>query len=100
MDVHDIVDDIYRHAENFMHESGTVMQPDYVSKPEDLYLWCLIGSRRRAGSTCVRCVTLADATQAYGLQRQSRQLSLKRLECMIDTATSGARCTLASPRLE
>ncbi len=43
MDAHEIVDEIYRHAENFMHESGTVMQPDYVGKPEDLYLWCLIG---------------------------------------------------------
>jgi hypothetical protein len=43
MDAHEIVDDIYRHAETFMHESGTVMQPDYVDKQEDLYLWCLIG---------------------------------------------------------
>jgi hypothetical protein len=42
MDAHDIVDDIYRHAKNFMHESRTEMQPDYVGKPEDLYLWCLI----------------------------------------------------------
>ncbi len=42
MDVHDIVDDIYRHSENFMHESGTAMQPDYVGKLEDLHLWCLI----------------------------------------------------------
>jgi hypothetical protein len=42
MDAHDIVDDIYRHTENFMHDSGMVMQPDYVSKPDDLYLWCLI----------------------------------------------------------
>jgi hypothetical protein len=41
MDEHEIVDDIYRHAENFMHESGMVMQPDYVGKPEDQYLWCL-----------------------------------------------------------
>jgi hypothetical protein len=40
------VDDIYRHAENFMHASGTVMQPDYVGKPEDLYLWCLIGETK------------------------------------------------------
>jgi hypothetical protein len=48
MDEHDIVDDIYRHAENFMHESGTAMQPDYVGKPEDLYLWCLI----RQSKTC------------------------------------------------
>ncbi len=42
MDAHDIVDDIYRHTENFMHVSGMVMQPDYVGNPEDLYLWCLI----------------------------------------------------------
>jgi hypothetical protein len=33
-------------AENFMHESCTVMQPDYVGKPEDLYLWCLIGESK------------------------------------------------------
>ncbi len=42
MDAHDIVDDTYRHAENLMHESGAIIQPDYVKKPEDLYLWCLI----------------------------------------------------------
>ena len=29
-----------------MHESGTVMQPDYVGKPEDLYLWCVIGESK------------------------------------------------------
>jgi hypothetical protein len=55
MDAHDIVDDIYRHAENSMHESGTVMQPDYVIKPEDLYLWCLIGeSKTCRGYACPR----------------------------------------------
>ncbi len=32
IDAHEIVDDIYRHAENFMHARGTVMQPDYVGK--------------------------------------------------------------------
>ncbi len=48
MDEHDIVDGIYRHAENLMHESGTAMQPDYVDKPDDLYLWCLI----RQSKTC------------------------------------------------
>ena len=46
MDAHEIVDDIYRHAENFMHESGMIMQPDYVSKQEDVYLWCLIGQSK------------------------------------------------------
>jgi hypothetical protein len=46
MDVHEIVDDIYTHAENFMHASGTVMQPDSVGKQEDLYLWCLIGETK------------------------------------------------------
>jgi hypothetical protein len=46
MDAHEIVDDIYRYAENFMHESGTVMQPDYVGKPENLYHLCLIGETK------------------------------------------------------
>ncbi len=32
MDAHDIVDDIYRHAEKLMYESGMVVQPDYVGK--------------------------------------------------------------------
>ncbi len=49
MDAHDIVNDIYRHTENFMHESCTVVQPDYVGKPEDLYLWCLIWQSRTLG---------------------------------------------------
>jgi hypothetical protein len=42
MDAYEIVDDIYRHAEFFYAESGMIMQPDYVGKPKDLYLWCLI----------------------------------------------------------
>ncbi len=29
-----------------MHKGCTVMQPDYVGKPEDLYLWCLIGESK------------------------------------------------------
>ena len=31
---------------NFMHASGTVMQPDYVGKPEELWLWCLVGETK------------------------------------------------------
>ncbi len=49
--MHEIVDDIYRHTKDFMHASCTpctVMQPDYVGKLEDLYLWCLI----RQSKTC------------------------------------------------
>ncbi len=46
MDTHDIVYDIYRHADNLMHESGTIMQPDNLGKQEDLYYWCLIGESK------------------------------------------------------
>jgi hypothetical protein len=42
MDVHEIIDDIYRHAKKIMQESGLVMQLDNVGTPEDLHLWCLI----------------------------------------------------------
>jgi hypothetical protein len=30
----------------FMYESGTVNQAVYIGKPEDLYLWCLIGESK------------------------------------------------------
>jgi hypothetical protein len=51
----------------------------------------------------VQGVRVSDALllrMAYGLQRQSSPLRWKRSECMIDTATQGARCMLASQRLE
>ena len=31
---------------NLCTRAGTVMQPDYVGKPEDLYLWCLLGETK------------------------------------------------------
>jgi hypothetical protein len=89
MDAHDIVDDIYRHAEYLMHESCMVMQPVYVGKLEDLYLWCFIWE-----SYSCRCDTGIRITE------KNQTLSLKQLEYMIDTATQRARCTLASPRME
>jgi hypothetical protein len=97
MGVHEIVDGIYSHAENFMHGSGTVMQPDYVSKPEDLYLWCLIGESKTCSQCAcpMRCSCGCDT--GIRITETSSPLSLKRSECMIDTATG---CTLASPRLE
>jgi hypothetical protein len=61
MDTHDIAVDIYRHTENFMHKSGTIMQPDYVGKPEDLYLWCLIGKSKTCRQTEAVRVSESDA---------------------------------------
>ena len=47
MHAHEIVDDnLTDTPKKIMHESGTVMQPDYVGKPEELYLWCLIGESK------------------------------------------------------
>ena len=77
MDAHDIVDAIYRHAENFRHESGTVMQPDYVGKPEDLYLWCLIGESKtcqqyacpiRYSCGCDTCILISETNQTLKLE--------------------------------
>ncbi len=77
MDAYDTVDDIYRHAEKFMHESGTVMQPDYVGKPEDLYLWCLIAQSKtcleHACPMCYACgcdtgIRIAETKQTLKLE--------------------------------
>ncbi len=38
LDKHEIVDEIYKFGESFMHDSGTRQDPDFVGKPDDLYL--------------------------------------------------------------
>ncbi len=45
----------------YMHESCTVMQPEYVGKPEDLYLWCLIGESK----TCRQYTCLMRSSCGY-----------------------------------
>jgi hypothetical protein len=76
MDAHDIVDDIYIHAEKFMYES-TVMQPDYVGKPEDLYLWCLTGESKTClryacpihySCECDTCIRITETKQTLQLE--------------------------------
>ena len=62
---------------NFMHQSGTVMQPDYVGKPEDLYLWCLIGESKtcqqyarpmRYSSGCDTGIRITETKQSLKLE--------------------------------
>jgi hypothetical protein len=61
MDAHDIVDDIYRHTEKFMHESCMVMQPDYVSKPKDLPQAVLVSLVLDSAVEDVLGVSVSDA---------------------------------------
>jgi hypothetical protein len=79
IDAYEIVDDIYRHDENssFMRESNTVMQPDYVGKQEDLYLWCLIGESKTCwqyafpmcySCRCDTCVRITETKQTLILK--------------------------------
>jgi hypothetical protein len=102
MDAHDIVDDIYRHAEKLMHESGTEMQPDYVGKPEDLYLWCLI----RQSKTCweYACPMHYSCGWDTGMRitetKQTRKLEMIGVHDRHSHIGPGARCMLASPRLK
>ncbi len=42
-DMHEIVDDIFMCATEFVHDSGLHMDEDHVGKPKDLYLWCTVG---------------------------------------------------------
>ncbi len=39
VDMHEIIDDIFMCAANFMHKSGLRMDEDHVGKQETLYLW-------------------------------------------------------------
>jgi hypothetical protein len=80
MDVHEIIDCIYRHAENFMHgsESVTVTQPDYVGKPQNLYLWCLIlESKTCLQYACPMCYSCrCDASIRLTETKQTLKLEL------------------------
>jgi hypothetical protein len=49
MNMHDIVDDFYQRATDFMHHGGLSMDEDYVGKPQDIYLWCFISESKKAG---------------------------------------------------
>jgi hypothetical protein len=60
-----------------MHESGTVMQPDYVGKPEKLYLWCLIWQSKtwweyacpmRYSCGCDTCICITETKQSLKLE--------------------------------
>jgi hypothetical protein len=48
-DMHEIIDDIFMCATNFMHESGLRMDEANVGKPKDLYLWCSVGGSKNWG---------------------------------------------------
>ena len=43
VDMHDIVEDLYQRATDFMHDSGVRMDGDFVGKSHDLNLWCSVG---------------------------------------------------------
>jgi hypothetical protein len=58
----EVNNDIYSLADDFMHEIGLVMQPDYVGKPEDLYLWCLV----RDSKTCLEYRSPMSFSCGYG----------------------------------
>ncbi len=49
LDMHDIVENIFTCATEFMHDSCLHMDEDHVGKPEDLYLWCLVGGAKNWG---------------------------------------------------
>jgi hypothetical protein len=59
--------------------------------------------RHASDATFFRPSALAEKRSAFAAKFPAVQgltFKLKRLECMIDTGTSGARCMLASLRLE
>jgi hypothetical protein len=47
--MHDIVDDLYQRAIDFMHQGGLCMEEDYVGKQQNIYLCCFISGSKTAG---------------------------------------------------
>ena len=43
MDMEEIIDNVFVHATEFMHQSGIRVDEDHVGKQQDLYLWCSVG---------------------------------------------------------
>ncbi len=50
LDKHEIVDEIYKLGESFMHDSGTRQDPYFVGKSDDLYLWRYSGGSKRVST--------------------------------------------------
>ena len=52
LDMHEIIDDVFMCATEFMRDSSIRMNnlEDSVGKQHDLYLWCLVGGSRNWGS--------------------------------------------------
>ena len=50
LDIHEIVDAIYKFGESFMHDSGTRQDPYFIGKPDDLYLWSYSGGCKRVST--------------------------------------------------
>jgi hypothetical protein len=70
LNVHEIINGIYMRTTAFMHQSGLRMDTDYVSKPQDLYLWCLLSESKTAGILdypmlhtcgCDSCISITES---------------------------------------
>ena len=55
MDMPEIIENVFMHATEFMHQSGMRMDGDHVGKPQDLYLWCSVDGPRIGVSGVARC---------------------------------------------
>ncbi len=62
-DMHDIVENIFIYATEFMHDSCLRMDEVYVGKPEDLYLWgdvaVIVGRHPRPSESAIPLVVSA-----------------------------------------
>jgi hypothetical protein len=76
------------------------MQPDYVGKSEDLYLWCLIGKSKTCWEyACPMCYSCGYDTSIL-ITETKQTLTLETIRVNDQHSHIGARCTLASLRLE
>ena len=68
-----IIENLFVRATEFMHDSGLRMDEDFVSKQQDLYLWCSVGGSKNWGlwdcpmlfTTGCPCAICIKGTQKY-----------------------------------
>ena len=73
--MHEIVDDLYQRATDFVHDSSIRMDEDFVGKQPDLYFWCSVGGSKIGVSGVARCGSRA-VVLAQSALRRCRVISL------------------------
>ena len=77
MDMHDIVDDLYKLATDFMLQGGLRMDEYCVGKPQDIYLWCFICESKTTGVWGCPMLFTSGCCAGIRITEKGKYLTLK-----------------------